>query len=70
MSNIGRAVPPHASGGGFNLNRPLYVYRNPYRNDPDETEGRRIYRAKADAIARAQLAYERHTARLKKEDEQ
>lgn len=69
MTDKGRLVPPHASGGGFTLCRPLYVYLNPYRNDPDETEGRRIYRAHADAKARADLAYDLHKARLKKEGE-
>lgn len=64
MSDKGRIVPPHASGGGSNLCRPLYVYRNPYRNDPDETEGRRLYRARAEAEARRQLAYDRHKVRL------
>ncbi len=61
--------PPHASGGGFNLYQPLYVYRNPYRNDPDETDGRRMYRAYADAKARADLAYDLHKVRLKRKNE-
>ncbi len=52
--------------GGFPTMPPLI---NIYRNDPDETEGRRLYRARAEAEARRQLAYERHRVRLKKEDE-
>lgn len=27
----------------------VYPGRNPYRNDPDETEGRALYRGKANA---------------------
>jgi hypothetical protein len=61
VSAAGRIVPPHVSGGGFNVNR---------RTDPDETRGRALYRALADAEARRQLAYERHRVRLKKDGEQ
>lgn len=51
--------------------RPPFAYpgRNPYANDPDETEGRRIFRATANAEARRQLAYECHKVRLKREGE-
>jgi hypothetical protein len=62
--DIGRPVPPHASGGGFPVERPPI---NIYRNDPDETRGRAMYRGLAEAEVRRQLAYERHKARLKKE---
>lgn len=41
---MGRPVPPHGSGGG-----------NAYRNDPDETAGRALYRAMANAEARASM---------------
>lgn len=63
----GRIVKPHHSGGGLPSVRPPL---NIYRNDPDETEGRRLYRGRANAEARAQLAYERHKVRLKREDAQ
>jgi hypothetical protein len=38
-----------------------------WRHDPDDTEGRRLYRESADAAARAQLAYEKRWLRLKEE---
>lgn len=60
MTDEGRIVPPHASGGGC-FPKPLHVYRQ----DPDETEGRRLYRAHADAQARRDLAYDLHKVRLK-----
>jgi len=52
----GRIVPPHASGPGEEATRkvrPPFAYpgRNPFANDPDETEGRRIYRGRANAEA-------------------
>jgi hypothetical protein len=59
VSGKGRIVPPHVSGGGMG-----------YWRDPDETRGRALYRALADAEARRQLAYERHRVRLKKDGEQ
>lgn len=67
-----RIVPPHSSGPGEEaIPRPrapfAYPARNPFRNDPDETEGRQLYRGQAAALARAQLAYVRHPARLKKD---
>lgn len=70
MTDKGRIVPPHASGGGQSfVKHPrvpfAYPGRNPHRNDPDETEGRALYRGLANAEARRQLAYERHKARLK-----
>ena len=64
MSEHGRPVPPHASGGGMGYWQPPHIYRR----DPDETNGRRLYRNIADAEARRQLAYERHRVRLKKDD--
>jgi predicted ATPase len=33
-------------------------------NDPDETEGRRIYRATAEAVARRDMAMARHRPRI------
>lgn len=33
-------------------------------DDSDETEGRRLYRAKADALAQAQVAYGRRRVKL------
>ena len=35
------------------------------RNDPDETEGRSLYRARADAVVRMQDSMARHTAKLR-----
>lgn len=35
-----------------------------YANDPDDTVGRALYRAKADQLAREQLAYEKRAIRL------
>lgn len=40
-----------------------YPGRNPYRNDPDETEGRRLYRGLANAEGRMSMWRER-TIRL------
>jgi len=57
----GRIVFPHVSGGGVS-----FVRR---RTDPDETAGRALYRALADAEARRQLACERHRVRLKEDGE-
>ena len=37
------------------------------RNDPDETEGRSLYRARADAVVRMQDSMARHTAKLLKD---
>lgn len=70
MEDEGRTVPPHHSGPGKEVipkPRAPFAYpgRNPFRNDPDETEGRALYRGLANAEARRQLAYERHRARLK-----
>jgi len=45
----GRLVPKHGSGGGVG---------NP-RTDPDETAGRALYRARADAEARASIGLSR-----------
>lgn len=56
----GRIVPPHASGPEMIYYKPPHIYRQ----DPDETRGRGLYRARADAEARRELAYERHKARL------
>lgn len=33
--------------------------RNPYRNDPDETEGRKLYRGRANAEARMSIGLAR-----------
>jgi hypothetical protein len=44
----GRPVPPHGSGGG-----------TVQRRDPDETAGRALYRAIADANARRSMAQTR-----------
>lgn len=41
MADAGRPVPPHGSGGAA----------VPQRADPDETPGRALYRARADAEA-------------------
>lgn len=61
----GRVVPPHASGGDMGSWCPRYVYRS----DPDETEGRRLYRNYADALVRIAVSLERRSVRLKREDE-
>lgn len=45
ISATGRRVPDHGSGGG-SVNR---------ARDPDETAGRALYRATADAEARASM---------------
>jgi hypothetical protein len=68
----GRSVPPHASGPGLEcVPKPrapfAYPGRDPHATDPDETAGRRLYRARAEAEARRQIAYERHRVRLKQE---
>lgn len=52
----GRLVPDHGSG-------PIEVYPRPKRYwlaDPDETEGRALYRGQANARARMDLAMARH----------
>lgn len=49
MEDMGRLVPHHGSGGGT-ISR---------RSDPDETEGRALYRARAEAEARRSLAQSR-----------
>ena len=33
-------------------------------NDPDETEGRALYRARADALANAEIAYGKRAVKL------
>lgn len=39
-------------------------------DDPDETEGRHLYRARADALAKAQVSYgKRRVKPLKETDE-
>ena len=48
---------------GTSMTKPLHIYR---RSDPDETEGRKLYRALAKAEARRQIACEFHRFRLKK----
>jgi hypothetical protein len=60
-----RPVPPHYSGPGeeaARIVRPPFAYprREPPRfNDPDETEGRRLYRALANAEGRMAMALAR-----------
>lgn len=49
MTDKGRIVPPHVSGGG-------QVFR---RTDPDETVGRAMYRARAEAEARMSIGMAR-----------
>jgi hypothetical protein len=60
----GRIVPPHYSGPGEEVipkPRAPFAYpgRNSFRNDPDETEGRRLYRAYANAEAALAMALAR-----------
>lgn len=62
--DVGRAVPPHYSGPGEEaILKPrapfAYPPRNPYRNEPDETEGRRLYRGRANAEAARSLSMAR-----------
>lgn len=35
-----------------------------YGDDPDETEGRKLYRARAEALATAQVSYARRRVKL------
>lgn len=39
-------------------------YKNKYIDDPDETRGRALYRAHADALATAQVSYDSRRVRL------
>ena len=41
--------------------------RSKYADDPDETAGRALYRARADVLARMQMALARHPVRWAKE---
>lgn len=47
----------------------VFPGRNPYHNDPDETEGRRIYRGRANAEAAFQMALCTRRIKIKEEDE-
>jgi hypothetical protein len=62
--DVGRIVPPHASGPGEEaIPKPRAPFAYPRRgkrfNDPDETEGRRLYRAFANAEAALAMALTR-----------
>lgn len=63
---IGRPVPPHGSGGGEFLPQPHQrrTCLNYRRDDPDETAGRVLYRQRADAEARTDMALSRRVRLL------
>lgn len=51
--DIGRLVPSHGSGITMYEQRHPCIYR---KNDPDETEGRRLARCYAEKVARIRLS--------------